>query len=417
MKKLVFLMGLSTFAICFGLEAQVLTKNVTVNGNEVRVRTSGIEDRKILQPLIILEAGLGERLGIFDKLFDQVSEFAPVLAYDRLAKDKSESTGQDLTIEKLTSQLHELLGELKLSPPYIFVGHNWGSVFAREFALNYPDEVSGMIYLDPIAPTKNLDQLALELNETGINGSYLIEEYRSNQTLGRFRNSPREMEFMQQLMANESSIWKNMKEPNVPSIIMLSRRNDIQTAMEPIWKEGKILADKLLENRTRFFQDLTSDLSNFSLVLTPSSFNYLPLQSTTSVTLSIQELIYSESSQKVMRAAQDLSAGDFATFIVGLRTYLPDFLLSESELNMLGYSLMRQDQFDHALVLFEDNLENHPNSANVYDSFGDGLLAVDRVQQAAQFFEKAVELGKKSNRRDLELFIKNLSRTEAALNK
>jgi Tfp pilus assembly protein PilF len=68
-------------------------------------------------------------------------------------------------------------------------------------------------------------------------------------------------------------------------------------------------------------------------------------------------------------------------------------------------------------VLFEDNLENHPNSANVYDSFGDGLLAVDRVQQAAQSFEKAVELGKKSNHRDLELFIKNLSRTEAALNK
>jgi tetratricopeptide (TPR) repeat protein len=360
---------------------------------------------------------LGERLGIFDKLFDQVSEFAPVLAYDRLAKDKSESMGLDLTIEKLTSQLHELLGELKLSPPYIFVGHNWGSVFAREFALNYPDEVSGMIYLDPIAPTENLDQLALELNEAGVNGSYLIEEYRSNQMLGRFRNSPREMEFMQQLMANESSIWKNMKEPNVPSIIMLSRRNDIQTAMEPIWKEGKILADKLLENRTRFFLDLTSDLSNFSLVLTPSSFNYLPLQSTTSVTLSIQELIYSESSQKVMRAAQDLSPEDFATFIVGLRTYLPDFLLSESELNMLGYSLMRQDQFDHALVLFEDNLENHPNSANVYDSFGDGLLAVDRVQQAAQSFEKAVELGKKSNHRDLELFTKNLSRTEAALNK
>jgi hypothetical protein len=39
------------------------------------------------------------------------------------------------------------------------------------------------------------------------------------------------------------------------------------------------------------------------------------------------------------------------------------------------------------------------------------------VQQAAQSFEKAVELGKKSNHRDLELFTKNLSRTEAALNK
>jgi tetratricopeptide (TPR) repeat protein len=118
-----------------------------------------------------------------------------------------------------------------------------------------------------------------------------------------------------------------------------------------------------------------------------------------------------------MSAAQDLSPEDFATFIVGLRTYLPAFLLSESELNMLGYSLMRQVQFDHALVLFEDNLKNHPNSANVYDSYGDGLLALDRVQQAAQSFEKAVELGKKSNHRDLELFIKNLSRTEAALNK
>jgi tetratricopeptide (TPR) repeat protein len=98
-----------------------------------------------------------------------------------------------------------------------------------------------------------------------------------------------------------------------------------------------------------------------------------------------------------------------------MRTYISAFLLTERDMNMIGYSLMRSDLYMHAFVLFEDNLKNHPNSANAYDSYGDGLFAMGRVQESLEAFRKAVELGEQESHSDLGLFIKNLKRSEEAL--
>ncbi|MEB2776071.1 hypothetical protein SYJ56_12180 [Algoriphagus sp. D3-2-R+10] len=96
-------------------------------------------------------------------------------------------------------------------------------------------------------------------------------------------------------------------------------------------------------------------------------------------------------------------------------TYIPASLLTEYDFNMLGYSLMRFDKYKHALSLFKSNLENHPNSANVYDSMGDGLMALGRVEEAVPLFQKAVALGAQPRHRDFELFKKNLIKGEAML--
>ena len=80
---------------------------------------------------------------------------------------------------------------------------------------------------------------------------------------------------------------------------------------------------------------------------------------------------------------------------------------------MLGYDQLRKDQPEHAMVLFEYNLEQNPSSANVYDSMGDGLVAMGKTKDAVPYYEKAVQLGEQSKHRDLGLFKKNLASVKA----
>ena len=76
---------------------------------------------------------------------------------------------------------------------------------------------------------------------------------------------------------------------------------------------------------------------------------------------------------------------------------------------------MRFDKYKQAVSLFRKNLENHPNSANVYDSLGEGLMALGRVEEAVPLFQKAVEMGAEPQHRDYELFKKNLIKGEEML--
>jgi len=61
----------------------------------------------------------------------------------------------------------------------------------------------------------------------------------------------------------------------------------------------------------------------------------------------------------------------------------------EAMLNQIGYGLLRANRMDEAIAAFRKNVENHPNSANVYDSFAEALEKNGQLKQAAENYEKA----------------------------
>jgi predicted alpha/beta superfamily hydrolase len=66
----------------------------------------------------------------------------------------------------------------------------------------------------------------------------------------------------------------------------------------------------------------------------------------------------------------------------------------ESFINQLGYAFMNSpDTHDKANALFSMNVQNYPNSSNVYDSMGDCYLAQKDSLKALEFFTKAVNVG------------------------
>ena len=66
-----------------------------------------------------------------------------------------------------------------------------------------------------------------------------------------------------------------------------------------------------------------------------------------------------------------------------------DFVFKEAEMNMLGYQLLWAERTDDAVAILKLTMEEYPNSANVYDSYGDALLAKGDSTEALVNFKKA----------------------------
>ncbi|GAA3621796.1 alpha/beta hydrolase-fold protein [Flavivirga jejuensis] len=64
---------------------------------------------------------------------------------------------------------------------------------------------------------------------------------------------------------------------------------------------------------------------------------------------------------------------------------------SEAMVNQLGYGFMNQKMTDKAFSFFKLNVENFPNSSNVYDSLGDFYTAQHDIKNAIKSYTKAMK--------------------------
>lgn len=152
MRTIFILYLFSLSSVSFGQE-----KSVNVNGHNYHVFVKGFENRVANAPAIIFENGMGVDLGNWKRVLDQVSTFAPVFAYDRAGIGKSDIVFTMPTAKSVSENLHDILKTLKIAPPYILVGHSLGGVYIRGFAGFYPNEISGLVFIDPadFTETKN----------------------------------------------------------------------------------------------------------------------------------------------------------------------------------------------------------------------------------------------------------------------
>jgi pimeloyl-ACP methyl ester carboxylesterase len=122
---------------------------VEVEGHPIRVVIAGLDTRDPRQPAVVFESGAGTVVRRWDPILPSVASFAPVVAYDRSGIGESPWNSLDPTPQQVATTLRSLLSELGVAPPYVLVGHSWGGPLIRYFAGMYPDEVVGMVYIDP----------------------------------------------------------------------------------------------------------------------------------------------------------------------------------------------------------------------------------------------------------------------------
>jgi pimeloyl-ACP methyl ester carboxylesterase len=122
---------------------------VPVDGFNMEVVTYGMENNQKGKPVIVFENGRGTDFEYWVPIIQEVSKGNTTFAYNRPRIGGSEDDNQLPTIQHIAKVLKQLLLAKGLYPPYILVGHSWGAAYTRCFASFYPEEVAGLIFVDP----------------------------------------------------------------------------------------------------------------------------------------------------------------------------------------------------------------------------------------------------------------------------
>ncbi len=100
-------------------------------------------------PTIALEAGFGSTSRTWRALQQELATSHRVVAYDRAGLGASEDSPRPRTSRVIAEELREALRSAGLSPPFLLIGHSAGGLHARVFASMFPQEVVGLVLVDP----------------------------------------------------------------------------------------------------------------------------------------------------------------------------------------------------------------------------------------------------------------------------
>ncbi len=130
---------------------------ITVNGFKVEVLTSGMQNNKAAKPVVVFENGMASSFGSWDIVADEISKTNAVFRYNRPRIGESENDSLPPTTAHIVDNLRKMLLQKGLNPPYLLVSHSFGGAYIRSFASSYPNEIAGLIFIDPIDFTKKGD--------------------------------------------------------------------------------------------------------------------------------------------------------------------------------------------------------------------------------------------------------------------
>ncbi|MEL6256806.1 MAG: alpha/beta hydrolase [Bacteroidota bacterium] len=206
---------------------------ITIDSAKVWVNTQGIENRKTGQPVIVFESGRGSAMGNWDRVVKGAVKFAPILTYDRAGVGKSEAVEEMPTIKNVSDRLVRILNQLEIEPPYILVGHSLGGLYVRGFAIHYPEQLAGLVLVDPADFTEthtNKREYYEVLNWKVERIDSLINSYITKRK-NRKPNTPpgiqREGEYLEEIRQREFEEITEHPLPNIPVHIITGGRFDL----------------------------------------------------------------------------------------------------------------------------------------------------------------------------------------------
>jgi len=118
--------------------------SVTVDGVPMAFYASGSRG-----PTIVLEAGSGGDHHSWLRVQPRLAAIGCVVSYDRLDYGASGRSPRPRTAVIIAEQLRDGLTRAGFRPPYLLVGHSYGGALIRVFAARYPDDIVGLVLVDP----------------------------------------------------------------------------------------------------------------------------------------------------------------------------------------------------------------------------------------------------------------------------
>src|SRR5215831_18253265 len=117
-----------------------LGKLVDVGGYRVHLYCTGTGSPAV----VIVGAGFSFNWGLVQP---EVAKLTQVCSYDHSGIAWSDDGPKD-SCSLRVNEVHTALKNAGIKGPYVLVGHSLGGLVARVYSRQYPDEVSGMVFVD-----------------------------------------------------------------------------------------------------------------------------------------------------------------------------------------------------------------------------------------------------------------------------
>lgn len=142
-------------------QSGVNTKTAHINVNNVELM---YEDEGIGSNVVVFDAGFGTKHSVWQRVIDQLPMNIRTIAYTRAELTGSPDLTKARTVDEHLSDLRALLTTLKIDEPILYVTHSYSGMIAARYAESYPDEIKGMVMVEPatFAQRKHFVQLDAE---------------------------------------------------------------------------------------------------------------------------------------------------------------------------------------------------------------------------------------------------------------
>ncbi len=224
-------------------ETHNAARMIDAGGLKLRAQIAG--QAREGKPAVVFVGGLGDSLETWKLVQPAVAELTQAVTYDRAGLGQSEPDTAPPTPRRVAAQLHALLQNAGIHPPYVLVGHSLGGPYVRMFAGLYPGEVAGLVFVDPKDFTlTRAEQVAvwteLGAGEAGLNASEQQMEQQFAQSSPAIRA---EAQVALQLDRSGSEDFRSLPAfPDVPVVVLMAGKIDVPPAVKAVMGKHRLLS-------------------------------------------------------------------------------------------------------------------------------------------------------------------------------
>jgi pimeloyl-ACP methyl ester carboxylesterase len=381
------------------------TKMLSVGDHYIRVLIAGKQFLSVGMPTVVFENGLGESIEGWGSLLARVAEFAPVIAYDRPGIGESKPSEFEPSPANVAALLHNILELLGFDPPFILVGFSLGGPYVRMFAATYPEDITGIVYIDSADFTQTKHDSLQVFADIG-SGPEALNEYE--QVVDTFvRESQDEQSIAEweqvKILREDSYSEFNIHAPPlpIPQVILTSSKE-----VPPLGKytfDFTRWAKLATTRRTARFMAWAMSLEEGHFVATPSSPHMIHGDDPDLVVWAIRRVMFPDPSKRLKELLQ---AEDEEAFLAGyhhLKTTYPIDAFREGLLNNIGYGFLFDEKPEKALIAFKLNVVEFPDAANPYDSLAETYMVLGNNELAIFNYNRSLELDPKNRNAENKL--------------